>query len=405
MTRNRVHVAFFLVAALLFSAVTPAIVAGQNDVTLTVTVVDQNGDPVSGVDLSATWDGGGPVNETTRSNGQALVDVPEGSNVTITVHDDDYVRNSPFELEDASTGEVKIPVSMAGSATIEVVGEDGPVDGAVVQIRRDGEFVVNGHTDSDGTLRTRDIEQGDYRVRVWTRGYLRNDTALAVDGDVTREVRIRQGSRLLQVAVRDDHFSPPRPVKDAEVTVENRGTITTLSNGQATLQVPVNTKYEVSVTKDGYESNSTSVQVREAEMSANLTIQRTDAIDLEPGNNRVVVGEKVRVTVTDEYGDPVANADVSLEGESAGQTDDEGVASILIERAGTNNITATSGDLEANATVEGISADGDEPTETDTESTTSAEDVTTTTDGSGPGFTVLSAFAAFVAMGLLYRRR
>lgn len=403
MTRNRAHVALFLVAALCLSAAVPGVVAGQNNVTLTVTVVDGNGDTVSNVDIAATWEDGGPVEETTRSNGQALVDVPEGANVTISVDDDSYVRNAPLEITDASTREVEVRVAQSGSATIGVVDAQGSVGGSIVQLYHDGNLVVNERAGSDGTLATRDIEQGDYEVRVWKRGYLRNTTELTVDGDVSQQVHVRQDSRLLQVNVRDDHFSPPQTVAEANVEVQGVGTVSTLSNGETTIQVPVNSKYDVTVTKDGYESNTTSLRVREEAQTANLTIQRTDAIDLEPANRRVVVGETVRVTVTDEYGDPVSGADVNIDGESAGQTSDDGVASVPVESAGTHDLIATSGDLEANATVEGVQAGGDEETETDP-ATTENETTTETSDFSGPGFTLVGALVALVATGLLLRR-
>lgn len=404
MTSKRSHAILFLVAAVCLSAAFPGVVAGQNNVTLTVTVVDGNGDPVSDVDLSATWeDGGGPVNETTRSNGQALVDVPEGANVSIAVHDADYVRNAPMKVEDASTRDVEVEVAQSGSATIDVVDAQGSVGSAIVQLSSEGTLVVNKRTGSDGTLTTRDIEQGEYEVRVWKGGYLKNTTTLTVDGDVSQQVRIEQDSRLLQVNVRDDHFSPPQSVANANVKVEGVGTVSTLSNGETTIQVPVNSKYDVTVTKDGYESNTTSVQVAESAATANLSIQRTDAISLEPANQRIVVGESVRVTVTDEYGDPVSNAEVSIAGESASQTNDEGVTSVPIESAGMHNLTATSGDLEATASVEGVQVGGDEAT-----ATASATEATGTdpapSDLAGPGFTVVGAVVALIATGLLLRR-
>ncbi|SFR97893.1 PGF-CTERM protein [Halomicrobium zhouii] len=402
MIPTRVHATVVLVAALCLSVGVPAVVAGQSNVTLTVTVVDQDGDTVSDVDISATWDDGGPVNETTRSNGQALVDVPEGANVTISVHDEDYVRNTPLVIQDAETGEVDVEVAEAGSATVEVVDAQGPVGDAKVEIYDGDDRIADGRTASDGTFATRDIEQGDYEVRVLKEGYLRNATDLTVDGDVTHEVEVQQDSRLLQVTVRDDHYSPPQAVANASVRVGGRGTVTTLSNGEATVQVPVNANYDITVTRDGYETNETSVRVREEAESANLTIQRTDAISLDAANERVVAGESVRVTVTDEYGDPVSGADVAIDGESAGTTNDEGELSVTVEGAGTHNLTATSGDLEATASVEGVGADGDEATAT--ASATENETGTETSDFSGPGFTVVGAVVALLAAGLLARR-
>jgi PGF-CTERM protein len=403
MTSIRVHATLALVVALCFSAAVPAVAAGQSNVTLTVTVVDSDGDTVSDVELSATWEDGGQVNETTRSNGKALVDVPEGADVTISVHDESHVRNAPLEVEDASTRDVEVRVARAGSATIDVVDAQGAVGNSIVQLYQDGNRVVNARAGSDGSLTTRDVEQGKYELRVWKEGYLRNTTDLTVDGDVSREVRIRQDSRLLQVNVRDDHFSPPQAVAGASVEIAGVGTVTTLSNGETTIQVPVNSEYDVTVTKEGYESNLTQVRVREAAETANLTIQRTDAIELTPANSRVVVGESVRVTITDEYGDPVSGAEVTIDGESAGQSNDEGVVPLPVESAGTHELAATSGDLEANASVEGIQPGGDDTAAT--ESVTAEEEtVEETSDLAGPGFTVAGAVVALLAVGLLGRR-
>jgi len=401
MIPTRVHATVFLVAALCLSVGAPAVVAGQTNVTLTVTVVDQDGDTVSDVDISATWDDGGPVNETTRSNGQALVDVPEGANVTISVHDEDYVRNAPLVIEDAETGEVDVEVAEAGSATVDVVDAQGSVANAKVQLYDGDDRIADARTGSDGSFTTRDIEQGDYEVRVWKEGYLRSATDLTVDGDVSHEVEIEQDSRLLQVTVSDDHYSPPQAVANASVRVQGVGTVSTLSNGETTIQVPVNANYDVTVTKDGYETNETSVRVREEAESANLTIQRTDAISLAVANERVVPGESTRVTVTDEYGDPVSGADVSIEGESAGTTNDDGVTSVTVESAGTQDLTATSGDLEATANVTGVQVGGES---TDTASATENATGTETSDFSGPGFTVAGAIVALLAAGLLARR-
>lgn len=420
MSRNRVRTASLLVTALLLSTIAPGVVAGQETATLTVTVVDGNDDPVGEIDLTATWENGS-VDERTAANGKAFVDVPEDANVTITVEDANYVRNTPYEVTNASTSDVEIPVARIGTATIDVVEGNGPVPNAIVQMRKDGKLAVNTRTDGDGTLTTDAIEQGEYRVSVWKEGYLRNVTEFTVAGDNSTQVRIRQGSRLLRVNVTDDHFSPPKPVAEATVTVAGVGQVTTLSNGENTIQVPVNDNHEVSVTKDGYDTNATTIRVGEAAVTANLTIQRTDGVSIDPANERVVVGETVRVTVTDEYGESVADAEVTIDGESVGQTDGQGVLSVPIESAGEHTLAAASGALEASATVEGVEASGDEPSEpseepedtespepTDTDPATPENEPTAsplppTTDGVGPGFTIVGALVACLVAGLLRR--
>lgn len=400
MSVNRVRVALFLGTVLCLSAVAPAVVAGADLVTLEVTVVDSDGNGVSQLDLRASWDGGS-ADATTSASGKALLDVEAGANVSVTVDDDEYVRNAPFNVTNATGGTYEVPVTESGTATIEVVDAQGPVDGAVVQMQRQGTYVVNSRTDADGTVASGDVEQGEYTVRSWKNGYLRNATTVTVDGDETHRVRLRQGSRTLTVNVTDDHFSPPQPVENANVTVVDRGTVTTLPNGQTTLSVPVNTEYDVTVSKGGYVANETTVKIRESDASTNLTIQRRDAVQLDAGQDRVVVGESVRMTATDEYGDPVADAEVTIDGESAGTTDDQGVLSVPIESAGSHTLVATSGGLEANATVEGV-GEGNEAT---TGGETSGDDTATgTSDGLGPGFSVVAALVALVTVGLLSRR-
>lgn len=404
MLRNLGQPVLLLVAVALLALAVPGAVAAQDMVTMEVTVVDQHGQAIGGVSVTAEWDGGSSSG-TTASNGMVLLDVPDGEDVAFTTDDDRYVRNTEFTVENAGGGAVEIPVAPSGTATIEVVDSSGPVQGAIVQVVRDGNYVINARTDSQGMVSSDAIEYGEYRATAWGKGYLRNKTEMTVDGDVTHQIRIEEDSRLMRVTVLDDHFSPAQPVGDATVSVENRGDVSTLSNGQTTLQVPVNTDYDVTVTKDGYESNATTVSVRESEVATNLTINREDAITLETANSRVVVGETVGVTVTDEYGDPVDGAVVNVGGESVGETNDQGTLSVAIDRSGTHNLTATSGNLEATATVEGVSgASGDA---TPDETATAEGDTTNETDasdGSGPGFTVVTMVAAVLTIGFLLRR-
>jgi hypothetical protein len=236
-------------------------VAAQSQVPHTVTVVDQEGDPLSGIDISATWDdgAGGPVNETTRANGQALVDVPEGANVTLRVHDDEYVRNVPYVVEDAESKSAEVAVSESATATVNAVNADGdPATDARVRLYRDGNYVVDQNTGDDGTITTQPIEEGEYSVIVTKPGFYRNLTTVAVSDETTTTVEIREGSALLEATVVDDHFEEPRPIRDATVRVESDdrsgGTVPTLSDGTASVSVPVNDRYDVIVTKDGYET-------------------------------------------------------------------------------------------------------------------------------------------------------
>jgi len=408
---SRVHAR---VAAVLFSVfvVCASFVGGvsatttdEETVTLTVTVVDQSGNPLSDADLSATWDGGGPVNRTTAGNGKAFLDVAEGEDVTISVDHPHYVRNHPYVVENASERDVTIEVARKGTATVTVEGGSGPLDNAIVRMFHDGRPVVNARTAGDGTFTTGNVEQGNYTLITFKEGYVRNKTTLTVDGQVSKTMEIEQDTVLVTFSVRDDHFDSPQPVGNANVTVPGIADVTTQGTGTVTVSVPVNDNYDVTITKPGYESVTKQLRVDESQASVNATIQRTPAVNVEVGSNRVVVGEPVRVTVTDEYGTPIDGATVTRDDSEVGQTDVEGVISVTIERSGNVTISAEARNRADSVTVEGVQPGGDDtPTATATPTATPT-DTTTTTSGSGAGFGVAAAVLALVLGALAARRR
>jgi PGF-CTERM protein len=378
--------------------------ATTDTVTLTVTVVDQSGNPLSDAELSATWDGGEPVNRTTAGNGKAFLDVEEGADVTIRVDHPHYVRNQPYVVENASEESVTIEVAREGQATVTVEDGGEAVENAIVRMFHDGQPVVNARTASDGTVTTGDIEYGDYTLITFKEGYARNRTTLTVDGGVSQRMDIDQESVLVTFTVEDDHFDPPEAVRNANVTVPGTADVTTQGTGGVTVSVPVNDNYEVTVTKPGYESVTEQLRVRESDTALNATIQRTPAIDVRTDSSRVVVGEAVRVTVVDEYDNPVAGASVSVNGSDAGETDEEGVLSVPIERSGNVTVSAEADGRGGNVTVEGIQPGG-EDTPTQTATATPTDNPTETSTGVGPGFGVAGALVALLLGAIAARRR
>jgi len=401
------------VAAILFTVfvVSASFVGGvgaatTDSVTLTVTVVDQSGNPLSDAELSATWDGGGPVNRTTAGNGKAFLDVEEGAEVTIRVDHPHYVRNQPYVVENASEGSVTIEVAREGQATVTVEDGGEPVDNAIVRMFHDGQPAVNARTADDGTFTTGDIEYGNYTLITFKEGYVRNRTTLTVDGDVSQRMDIDQESVLVTFTVEDDHFDTPQAVRNANVTVPGVADVTTQGTGSVTVSVPVNDNYEITVTKPGYESVTEQLQVRESDTALNATIQRTPAVDVRTDSSRVVVGEPVRVTVVDEYGTPVAGASVTVNGSDAGETDEEGVLSVPIERSGNVTVSVQANGREDSTTVEGVQPAGeDTPTQTATATATPTDNPTETSAGVGPGFGVAGALVALLLGAIAARRR
>lgn len=412
MSDTRGPVGVLVVLVLVVAGSTVALSGGaaaQSQVTLTVTVVDQDGDPLSNIDISATWDdgAGGPVNETTRANGQALVDVPGGADVEITVHDDEYVRNVPLEVEDASSRDVEVDVSRGATATVSVVGTSGePIEDARVRLFADGNYVSDQRTGSDGTVTSPLVEEGTYTVIATKPGFFRNTTRRTFVGDNATTISLSEGSVLLTFSVIDDHFDPAEPMRDARIQVGDVGSVQTLANGQATISVPVNDRYDLRITRDGYQTYNQMLSVRESEMRVNVSISRTPQIDVTPANERVVVGESVRLTVTDEYEEAVPNATISRDGETVATTDASGEATATVPAAGNVTFTAESGSLSSTVTIEGVQSGGS-TTPTATPTATATEQPTTDSTGtSGPGFTpVLALLAVALVAALLARTR
>jgi len=379
--------------------------AASVDVTLTVTVVDQGGNPLGGAELSATWgDDGGPVNKTTAGNGMAFLDVPEGEDVTIAIDHPNYIRNNPYVVEDASERGVTIETAQKGQATVVVRNGSGRVPDAVVRLSHDRQRVTAARTNADGELVTDEIERGNYTLLAYKEGYLRNETTFTVDGEVTQPIHVTRDSRLVTFNVTDDHFDPPRPLSNVTVSIDGQLDVTTQGTGSVTVSVPVNDEYEVEVGKQGYDGVTRTLTVREAQTELNASIRRTPALSAETINEQIVVNGTAVMTVTDEYGDAVANATVSLDGESVTETNANGIAQVSIETLGNHTISAARNGLETSVPVTGVRpAADDTPTATPATPTDTTARASTTGDG-GPGFGVAVALAALLAAALRRRR-
>jgi protocatechuate 3,4-dioxygenase beta subunit len=345
-----------LVAALvLVSAGGPAVgLAGAQDVTLTITVVTAAGDPVSNAELTVTWDDGSDT-VITRSNGQALVDVTEGADVTIEVDHPGYVRNEPFTIADVGPEEeVEVTVYQKSSVSLGVTDEDGPVEGVRVVLRKNGAVVEVLSTDAAGEVESSVIEAGEYTVNLFEPGYFQQVVALTVQGDTSEEVRIERGSVSVEFLVLDDNFDPPRPVAQASIAGEDFSVVTG-SDGRREVSLPVNTEQTVTVEKSGFETIERTVSVGEQSEQVNLSTRKLPTVNVEVSNERVVVGETLLVTVTDQYGEPITTATVYLDGSAVGQPDADGTLRVPIESAGDHAVSASTGELSSEeVTVRGV---------------------------------------------------
>jgi PGF-CTERM protein len=388
----------------------PAAAATQSQVTLTVSVVDGNDVAVGDATVTATWDGGERT-ATTASNGRAFVDVPEGADVTLEVDHEDYTRNFPVIVEDATEQDVTMRVSLKGEGTVAVTdAEDEPLANATVEFRQNGRTVVSGETDADGRFESDTIEQGIYTMRAVKPGYFRETITERVRADSSHAISLERGSVRLEVTAVDDHFDPPERLEDAAVQVnDSDGEVARVraSGGTASLSLPVNTRYTVTVTKDGYVESSERLTVRESDRSVEIATQRTPTLTIERQNDQVVVDEATRLRVVNAYGEPQENITIRKNGEAVGETDANGELSVTIDAAGENEFRAVGDDLESDpVVVEGV-VPADETTATDP-----ATDPATDTDGGfdgqtdsdGPGFGAAVAILALVAVAVALRR-
>ena len=403
---NFTRAALVGVAVLFVATVAIGGAAGQgaDPVTLTVAVVDQDGDAVGGVTVEATWetDSGeaGTASGTTASNGKVFLDVPEGSSVELDVDDDTYVRNRPLEVDNATARDVELGVTRSGTATVTVLdGENRSQAGASVVVREDGRSVDRGETGSDGVYETARLERGAYNVTVVKPGYYETEREVTVSLNTEETVRIERGTVTLDVRTFDDHFDPPEPIDNGSVRVSSSvydGEVS-VTEGAASLNVPVNAEYTVEVVKDDYDATPKLVRVQESAVSTNVTAQRTPTLSVTTVNERVLVGETTRATVRNAYGEPVAGATVTVDGEAVGETDDRGEVDVPISSAGDRTIAAQDGSVESDPiTIEGVET-AEETGSDDNESNGGDTDDSGDTDDGAPGFGVVAAVLALLA--------
>jgi hypothetical protein len=395
------RVALLAAVFIIGSAGGPAVGLASADVTLTVTVETAAGAPVSDAELTASWDGGSTT-ATTASNGKAFLDVPEGANVTIEVDHPNYVRNSPYTLTNASEEDVTVTVWEKASATVTVADSDGPVEGVRVVFRKAGEIVTVRTSDASGTVESGVIESGEYTLTFFEPGYLRKAVTIEIRGETTEEVTIERGSVTVEFQVLDDNFDPAKPIAEATISSDEIGSVLTGPDGQRAVSVPVNTELTVTVEKSAYETVTETIVVRESNKQVNITTRRVPAVNIELSNERVVVGETVEVSVTDEYGEPVPEATVLLDGSEMGQTDASGTLRIPIETAGEHTVFVSFQGLSSErVTVTGIESEpGESPADEGIETTAGPGD--SDQDGGLLGGSYnLSSIAIGVAVGLL----
>lgn len=380
----------------------------SEEVAIELVVSTPDGDPVGNVEATVEVNGNSET-RTTTSNGRVYFDVPAGADGTVSLDHSDYVQNVAFEFDDASDSQT-VETTMYEPATGEITVVDAsgdPVEGATVRFRKQGNSVVvdRDDTDADGTFTTEQIEEGTYRVSVKEPGYFDVEQEIDVTGETTETIEIEAGEVTVDLVTNDPTPEGPGQVS-ANVAVTLDGTdeksTTTREDEPRSVILDVNRNYDVTITKENYSELTTSLSTGESDDQVTFNVTREPSISLSASNERVVVGETLRVEVTDEYDRPVEGASVSVAGETAGETGADGVANVEIPSEGDLEIGAEyDGSSAESATVTGISgSSGDGGNGT----TDNSSDDGGTGDGS-PGFGVVAALlGAIAAVAVLARR-
>ncbi|WP_254761412.1 carboxypeptidase-like regulatory domain-containing protein [Natrinema marinum] len=406
---NRI-VLLVVVAVCLVPLVGAGAAQSTERVTVTVHVVDDAGNDVGDAAVTASWDGG-EATGTTASNGQTLIDVPKSADVSVTVEHADYVLNNPARLgavTDHTTRTVEVHAPTGGEIAVTEDGDS--VADATVTLTKVGDdrAAATGTTDADGAFAVENIEAGVYDVTVRKPGYYERSTTVDLASTDSTTVDIESGSAEVTFAVTDSTLEQPLEV---DVTILHDGkrdsTLSTNEKGERSIDLQVNTKYTVRIEGDGYGTHERQLTVGETDTSRSYRIERTPMLTVESANERVLLGETVSVTVTDEYGEPVEGATVRLDGSSAATTNAEGAATVPIETAGELELTAEAdGTTSSPVVVEGVDPNGaDSNGGEGSESENSSAD--TPADDGMPGFGSPAAIAAIAAVvgGFVARQR
>lgn len=409
----------------------PAQATAQDDVTVEIVVIDDSGETVSGVEVTVAWDGENQTKET-LPDGSAAFGVPQGADLEVTIDHGAYVRNFPYEIDNVQTAEgeqrlrEEVPVSHAGTLELQVRQGDEPVEDVTINLQDteaarwvegvkndDGTVTAatgsgttqNFQTDEDGRVVINRLEQKDYRIFTSKSGYLRTETPITLAESQQREnISVETARVQVDFYVEDHHYDPPEPLEGAEIRIEERGiTLETFSDGGQDQRLPVNSNYEIEVSKENYSSVSRTLRVDEEPKTFNVSISRIAKLKLDLLNNQVITGQTTRATVTNAYDEPIEGATIYVDGEEVGETDATGSFDVQLDEDGEHEVRASFDNLEDSAQIEAFDPDAEDVPEDIQNGTNQTDGDGNDSEGDdngdeeGPGFGVALAVLALLA--------
>jgi protocatechuate 3,4-dioxygenase beta subunit len=346
-------VCFFFVVTLrdvsLFRALPPSIPAPMvprsvpdRDASLSVTVVDEAGAPLSGasVRVFAMHEGKGYFagDRNADAAGRAAFEkLPRGP-VWVLAYGAGRSRASSQAVLEAGGREIRLVLRPARALDVVVVDEsEHPIEGASVEVTTTDPLPYAAVTAGDGSARVDRLGPPPYRVRAWARGYDDVVRSGVVPGATPLHIRLERPAALAVTVVdADGHPVPEATVLAAGTGLWPARSTTTGPEGTARLGGLHGGVYDLKARLgDRVSRTELAVPVQRGEVKEVKLI-------LEPGR-------RIRVVVTDGDGDgapPIKDADVVLveEGLSSfplqGRTGKDGVIALGPIASGRASVSA-----------------------------------------------------------------
>ena len=290
--------------------------------------------PVEGAQVKAGYGDNIVLQEHTSSNGTAVLPLraEQVYDLMVTLHNYQIIREkliTGFENAD-------IQYSLIRNDRISLLVKDS-LDNDIIpdaMISIDGK--ASGRTNEKGIAITNLTRGVDHTIEVTAAGYERTILQKTPgEEDLIIDVTMVREKTPVFITVYD---LDKKPVEGAEIRIDDNETGFTNEYGRLTVPDLELRSYEITVSKEAYETQKRMQEISSEESDIIFDI-RADKI-------------QVPVMVEDISGIPLTNASVQANDSSVGMTDSNGTLNILLERGRSYGITASlSGYLENNTSV------------------------------------------------------
>ena len=311
---------------------TTKVIVGLNKIVTTgnleFNVSDEDGNALSNVTINI--DG---KDYKTDDKGYVLIENLEAGNYDVAISKDGYNsldRNIAVNAKATTTVNVTMTKAVTtGTVNVVVTDVSGNALADATVVLSDGENEKTVKTDASGMITFDEVETGSYTVTVSKDGYKNSTATVEVDAGKTYTInaKLEEVAKTgnLQVVVKDEDGNL---IEGANVLVNGQSVLSD-ANGVASFDNLDEGKYDVEITKDGYDKFTASVEV-----VAGATKQ-ANAILI-----KAVTTGKLVVTVTDNDGNVITDADVVIDGVTY-KTDTAGLVTLHEMEAGTYSVAVS----------------------------------------------------------------